>query len=211
MFEDVRDLMMNRYELLPLAPAGKEKALELGMQSAESQWHLLDAVLSQGGTLNKADLAAWGILAPSVVSGLSLEELKPRDRPRARQSRRVPYSSGGGGGWRQVQLESADRVAEGEVFSDGGAGGVGGVIPDANATSSDGGADGTKSAETRVFLTSQITQQGDRCAQPVRWRCTRVMCCTGTRVTLWPTAPLMVLVCCTWQQEMYTKDDSSTG
>ena len=149
---------MSRYELLPLAPSGKEKALELGIESAQSQWHLLDAVLSQGSTLNKADLAAWGILAPSVVSGLSLEELKPRDRPRVRRSRHIPHSSGGGGGWQELQLSSAGGAVEGEVFSDG-VGGSGGVIPD--ATSSDGGVSDAK-AEARVFLTSQITQQGDR-------------------------------------------------
>jgi hypothetical protein len=108
--------MLNRYELLPLAVAGKEKALELGIEGAQSQWHLLDAVLSQGSTLNKADLTAWGILAPSVVSGLSMEELKPRDQPRARQSRRrIPHSSGGGGGWRELQLESSDRAGGGDV------------------------------------------------------------------------------------------------
>jgi hypothetical protein len=161
--------MSNRYELLPLAPSGKEKCLELGIQSAESQWHLLDAVLSQGSTLNKADLAAWGILAPSVVSGLSLEELKPPQRTRGRRSRHVPNSSGGGGGWQELQLDGSGRAAEGDVFSDG-VGGSGGVIPD--ATSSDGGAGDAKAAETRVFLTSQVTQQGDRYLWQARliWR-----------------------------------------
>ena len=150
---------LSRYELLPLAPSGKDKALELGIECAQSQWHLLDAVLSQGGTLNKSDLASWGILAPSVVGGLSLDELKPRDRSRARRSRRIPHSSGGGGGWQELQQESAFRDGEVEVVSDG-AGGSYGVIPD--AASSDGGAVDMKAAETRVFLTSQITQQGDR-------------------------------------------------
>ena len=83
--------------MLPLSASGRQKALELGIEGAQSQWHLLDAVLSQGDTLNKADLAAWGILPPSVVSGLSLEELKPHDRPRTRRPRRIPPTSGGGG------------------------------------------------------------------------------------------------------------------
>jgi hypothetical protein len=160
-------LMLSRYELLPLATVGKEKALELGIECAQSQWHLLDAVLSQGSTLNKADLAAWGILAPSVVSGLSLDELRPRDRPRVRQSRRIRHSSGGGGEWRELHHESSDKLGEGEVFSDG-AGGSSGIIPD--ATSSDGGAGDVEIAETRVFLTSQITQQGDR--HVIQVRCT---------------------------------------
>ncbi len=183
-------LMLSRYELLPLAPAGKEKALELGLDSAQSQWHLLDAVLSQGGTLNKADLVAWGILAPSVVSGLSLDELRPRDRPRVRQSRRIPHSSGGGGGWRELHLESSDKVGEGEVFSDG-AGGSSGIIPD--VTSSDGGAGDVKVAESRVFLTSQITQQGDRSV--IYSKCVAIHSfyfLSGMKAIPWPMALFMV-------------------
>jgi hypothetical protein len=151
-------LIFLRYELLPLAVAGKEKASEFGIEGAQSQWHLLDAVLSRGGTLNKADLASWGILAPSVVSGLSFDELRPRSRPRARRSRRISHSSGGGGGWRDLQLggEGAAAVAQ----NSDGVGGPDGVVPD--ATSSDGFVGDVKAEDSRIYLTSQITQQGDR-------------------------------------------------
>lgn len=158
--------------MLPLSASGRQKALELGIEGAQSQWHLLDAVLSQGDSLNKADLAAWGILPPSVVSGLSLEELKPHDRPRTRRPRRIPPTSGGGGGWRELELENAGRAGGEEAVSDG-AGGSGGIIPD--ATSSDGGVGDMKAAETRVFLTSQMTQQGDR--YPARVHVTPCISC----------------------------------